>query len=125
MTRTNPLKVRSTFSRINPNPNKQDLRRWESGPITGDCEAARIQHESSVRAALLQQGTKVREAHDRERPLGEAPGRGAAMQNDSDDEGHGSWAESLAAIVNCGISTAFTDGTEGGSRPPPLSLIHI
>ena len=42
------------------------------------------------------------------------------MQNDSEDEDHGSWAESLAAIVNCGISTAFTDGTEGGSRPPPV-----
>ena len=42
------------------------------------------------------------------------------MQNDSEDEGHGSWAESLAAIVNCGISTAFADGTESGSRPPPV-----
>ena len=42
------------------------------------------------------------------------------MQNDSEDEDHGSWAESLAAIVNCGISTAFADGTEGGSRPPPV-----
>ena len=42
------------------------------------------------------------------------------MQNDSEDEDHGSWAESLAAIVNCGISTAFADGTESGSRPPPV-----
>ena len=42
------------------------------------------------------------------------------MQNDSEDEGHGSWAESLAAIVNCGISTAFANGTESGSRPPPV-----
>ena len=42
------------------------------------------------------------------------------MADDSDGEGHGSWAESLAAIVNCGISTAFADGTEGGSRPPPV-----
>ena len=42
------------------------------------------------------------------------------MQNDSEDEGHGSWAESLAAIVNCGISTAFADGTESGTRPPPV-----
>ena len=42
------------------------------------------------------------------------------MQNDSDDEGHGSWAESLAAIVNCGISTAFADGAESGTRPPPV-----
>ena len=42
------------------------------------------------------------------------------MQNDSEDEGNGSWAESLAAIVNCGISTAFADGTDSGSRPPPV-----
>ena len=42
------------------------------------------------------------------------------MADDSDGEGHGSWAESLAAIVNCGISTAFADGTDSGSRPPPV-----
>ena len=42
------------------------------------------------------------------------------MADDSEDEDHGSWAESLAAIVNCGISTAFADGTESGSRPPPV-----
>ena len=42
------------------------------------------------------------------------------MADDSDGEGEGSWAESLAAIVNCGISTAFSGRTESGSRPPPV-----
>ena len=44
-----------------------------------------------------------------------------ASQDDSDGEGL-SWAESLAAIVNCGMGVAFSssDATESGGRIPPV-----
>ena len=44
-----------------------------------------------------------------------------AAQDDSDGEGL-SWAESLAAIVNCGMGVAFSgsDATESGGRIPPV-----
>ena len=43
-----------------------------------------------------------------------------AAQDDSEGEGL-SWAESLAAIVNCGMGVAFSgsDATESGGRIPP------
>lgn len=43
-------------------------------------------------------------------------------QDDSDDEGNGSWVQALAALVNCGVGTAFSsfDAAESSMPMPPV-----
>lgn len=44
------------------------------------------------------------------------------QDDDSDDEGDGSWVQALASLVNCGVGTAFSsfDATESSRQMPPV-----